>query len=174
MVDRVISSFRHLSVLAVVIALVGELILYGVATLSLISLINTIFSTSWESGHLTKESAAGVLKIIDLVLVAIGLHIVASGIYQLFVDHKYVGKAAIRIDDFGELKSTIVKIAGIILVVDFLEQTLTREPDIAMLYHGSAIAIVVLAMAAANWMEARAKATKAGLDEGESGPEREA
>lgn len=96
-----------------------------------------------------KILAVRLLKLLDLLLIAITFQIMAVSLYRLFIrptsiDEKEA-KNPLDINSFHDLKITISQVAVLILVVLFLEQAVQIGATIATLYFGAAIGIVILA-----------------------------
>ena len=94
-----------------------------------------------------KEAAIGILSVIDLLLVAAGLQIMALGIYRIFLNSRLDVPSGLRVSSFGELKVSLVKIVGLVLLILFLENAFKLGPGLPILYFGLAIAIVIAAFA---------------------------
>ena len=149
MIERFFMGSRFTVLVAVLICAVSSLLLYGAS-------VNIIFNTALDFVRDVPASADGgkilavrLLKLLDLLLIAITFQIMAVSLYRLFIrptsiDEKEA-KNPLDINSFHDLKITISQVAVLILVVLFLEQAVQIGATIATLYFGAAIGIVILA-----------------------------
>ena len=111
----------------------------------------TIVAEAIQSGpwlpKVAKETAIGFLNMIDLLLIAIGLQTIAIGIYRIFLNPNLKVPTGLHVSSYGELKSSVVKMVGIVLSILFLEAAFKLGPEEPILYFGLAIAAVIAAFA---------------------------
>lgn len=107
---------------------------------------DSIHQGSWLP-KVAKEAAIGFLSMIDLLLIAIGLQVIAVGIYRIFLNSDLAVPSGLRVSSFSELKATVVKMVGIVLSILFLESAFKLGPGEPILYFGLAIAAVIAALA---------------------------
>jgi uncharacterized membrane protein YqhA len=143
MLKNALIKSRHLTYIAVIFILVCALSLYLLTTIAaLITIYKAIISDGWDV-YFINEVAASFLKVVDFFLLAIGLHIIAVGVYKLFVDDTIKLPQAMDSKSFVHLKITLVKLATIVLLLDFVEQALTATPSRELMEVGIAIAVVL-------------------------------
>ena len=143
MLKNVLIKSRHLTHIAVVFILICALSLYILTTIAaLITIYKAILSDGWDI-YFINEVAASFLKVVDFFLLAIGLHIIAVGVYKLFVDETISLPHAMDSKSFVHLKITLIKLATIVLLLDFVEQALTATPSRELMEFGIGIAVVL-------------------------------
>ena len=93
-----------------------------------------------------REMFLASIKLIDLVLIATILQVVAIGIYSLFIDSRVPLPVWLRTADVDDLKFKLAGIVVIMLAVLFLEQFITWGSDRDLLMPGLAVAAVIAAL----------------------------
>ncbi|WP_255476610.1 YqhA family protein [Geminicoccus flavidas] len=86
------------------------------------------------------------IKLVDLVLLATVLQVVAFGLYSLFIDRGIPAPMWLRTSDFDGLKSKLAGIIAVMLGVLFLEQVINVPPGLRLLASGIATAGVIFAL----------------------------
>jgi uncharacterized membrane protein YqhA len=143
MLKNTLVKSRHLTYIAVVFILICALSLYLLTTIAaLITIYRAIVSDGWDV-YFINQVAASFLKVVDFFLLAIGLHIIAVGVYKLFIDQTISLPHAMDSKSFVHLKVTLIKLATIVLLLDFVEQALTSTPPRELMEFGIGIAIVL-------------------------------
>tara|TARA_R110002012_G_scaffold242759_1_gene417149 strand:- start:755 stop:1234 length:480 start_codon:yes stop_codon:yes gene_type:complete len=149
MIEKVFKSSRFVVWVAVISCAVSSLLLYGAS-------VNIILNTALDvvrdipaSADSGKTLAVSLLKLLDLLLIAITFQIMAVSLYRLFIRPMSVDEREFEnpldITSFHDLKITVSQVAVVILVILFLEQAVEIGATIATLYFGAAIGIVILA-----------------------------
>ena len=149
MIEKVFRSSRFIVWVAIIICAVSSLLLY-------VASVNIIFNTTLDivgdiptSADSGKNLAVSLLKLLDLLLIAITFQIMALSLYRLFIRRMSVGEEgfedSLDINSFHDLKITVSQVAVLILVIRFLEQAVEIGGTIETLYLGVSISIVVLA-----------------------------
>lgn len=147
MFERILQSSRFLVLVAVFSTAISSIVIY-------ISCINIVFHvvqdaffnlpSSTDEG---KVLAVGFLKLLDLLLIGITLHVMAVSLYRLFItpvkvtESKFLG--ALHIKDFHDLKVTLIQVATVILAILFLESAVEAGGTMETLRLGIAIGIVM-------------------------------
>jgi uncharacterized membrane protein YqhA len=93
-----------------------------------------------------REMFLASIKLVDLVLLATVLQVVAIGLYSLFIDSNIPVPRWLRTGDVDKLKQKLAGIVAVMLGVLFLEQVINAAADQALLASGIAIAAVILAL----------------------------
>lgn len=155
MVERLLGSTRYLVVITVVVSVVSALLLYVVSVTLLTEVIYETLVQLPEKADLGKEVAVQLLKVLDILLIAVTFQIIASGLYRLFISHRELTPAddelrmgRLEITNFHQLKATVIHLAVVILVIQFLEHAVNVGAALETLYFGAASALVI---AAAVW-----------------------
>lgn len=131
-----------IGVIAMVAAAVTLLVFSAFETVRYIFILATPFGPDLTS----REVYLASIKLIDAILLATILQVVAMGVYALFIDAQAPIPRWMRTGDVDGLKN---KLAGIIIVmlgVLFLEQVIEKGSDPALLPLGLAIAAVALGL----------------------------
>jgi uncharacterized membrane protein YqhA len=93
-----------------------------------------------------REVYLASIKLIDAVLLATILQVVAMGIYALFIDAEAPVPRWMRTDDVDALKNKLAGIIAVMLGVLFLEQVIDVGNDPKLLPLGLAVAVVIWAL----------------------------
>jgi uncharacterized membrane protein YqhA len=93
-----------------------------------------------------REVFLASIKLIDLVLLATVLQVVAIGLYALFIDSDIPVPSWLRNDSVDGLKSQLAGIVIVMLGVLFLEQVINAAAGRELLTSGIAIAAVIAAL----------------------------
>ena len=147
MIERALAGSRYLTFITVILAMIGALILYATSIIGVFQFIADVLSEQLQDPQSPKEIIVGVLKLMDVLLIAIGLQILSLGVYKLFINEKFKLPPAMEVSDFDRLKELIVKVAVIILVIVFLEHAVNLGPSEYILEFGAAVALVIAAAA---------------------------
>ncbi len=94
----------------------------------------------------SREVFLAAIKLVDLVLLATILEVVAIGLYSLFIDSDIPVLKWLRTDDVDALKSKLAGIVAVMLGVLFLGQVITASGAGDLLQMGIAIAAVIVAL----------------------------
>ncbi|WGF88045.1 YqhA family protein [Marinivivus vitaminiproducens] len=98
------------------------------------------------AGLTNREVFLASIKLVDLVLLATILQVVAIGLYALFIDREVPVPKWLRTSNVDDLKSKLAGIVAVMLGVLFLEAVIEGGEGEAILYLGLAIAAVVAAL----------------------------
>ena len=145
MLERVLANSRYLVYVTIVLSLIAAVFLHVVAAMSLVSIIIDAFRAGPWLLRVAKESAIGFLNVIDLLLIATGLQMIAIGVYKIFLNRDLPVPSGLQISTFRELKVSLVKLVGIVLIILFLEYAFKLGPGLPILYFGVAIAVRIAA-----------------------------
>ena len=147
--ERLFNSSRFLVIVAVVISGISAAMLYA-ASLTIVFNVGLEFVRAVPlTADAGKALAVKLLKILDLLLIAITFQIIAVSLYRLFIrprtceDSTFLG--ALEISSFHDLKITLVQVAVVILVILFLEHAVEVGATLESLYFGLAVGVVILA-----------------------------
>lgn len=145
MIERWLRRSRLMIHVTVVLAILAALVLYVLACLSLLqTLWALVAGGAWQSEAI-KASAVGLLKMMDLLLIAASFQIMAHGMYRLFLRPDFESEGPLQVASFKELKHSLVTVAAIVLVILFVENAVKLGPGRPILELGAAIALVIAA-----------------------------
>lgn len=128
-------------IFSLVAAATALLIFGGISTYRHIALM-----ISGDGALTSREVFLASIKLVDLVLLATILEVVAIGLYSLFIDSDIPVPKWLRTDDVDALKSRLAGIIVVMLGVLFLEQVITAAADFDLLQMGIPIALVIGAL----------------------------
>ena len=102
--------------------------------------------TSGNTGMTNRELFLTSIKLVDLVLLATILEVVAIGLYSLFIDDDIPAPRWLRTVDVDGLKNKLAGIVAVMLGVLFLEQMIMTDGGPALMELGIGVAAVMLAL----------------------------
>jgi uncharacterized membrane protein YqhA len=157
MLETILQKSRYLAILTVVITLLCALVLYVITSVSAImAMYEALTSGDWSTTA-TKIIAVTLLKVVDMFLICIGLQVIATGVYKLFINDQITLPAAMNPDSFTELKLSLVRISSLVLLIMFVERAVDLGPSRELLEYGIAIAVILIA---ASWGSEKMSAGK--------------
>lgn len=149
MIEHAFHKSRLLVLVAVAAAALSAVLLYFASLSALAHIFIELFQNMPRSSDDGKILAVKLLKVLDLLLIAISFQIIAVGLYRLFITpvHKEQSAflSALNIKNFHDLKTTIIQVSVVIMVILFLEQAVEHGATLMTLYFGAAVALVIFA-----------------------------
>lgn len=94
----------------------------------------------------TQEMVLSSIKLVDLILLATVLQLVAVALYTMFVDHRAPIPAWLRTSDVEELKRKLASVIVIMLGVVFLEEVIYWRSERNLLPLGVGVAAMIVAL----------------------------
>ena len=143
-VRRVVSSARYMALLGVFglgLVAAAAFLLGAVETVVLIWSL----TTSMLSENVDKIALVGLLRELDIFLIASVLTISAVSLYELFIGELDVPEGLV-VRDLDALKAKVIGIVVVVLGLTFLEHVVQWVDPQATLLFGLAIAAVSLAL----------------------------
>jgi uncharacterized membrane protein YqhA len=158
MVERILQSSRFLVYVAVFATAILSLMIYLSCANIVFHMVQEVVVNLPSSADQGKTLAVKLLKLLDLLLIGITLQVIAVSLYRLFITPIKVKEShvlnALHIEDFHDLKITLIQVAVVILVILFLEHAVELGGTLETLYLGIAIGIVMAASTFAwRWMK---------------------
>lgn len=147
MLERTLAGSRYLVVITILLTTVAAISLYLVATMSAVTIIVDAARAGPWLPKVAKEAAINFLSVVDLLLIAAGLQMIAFGTHRIFLNSKLDVPPGLQASNFGELKVSLVKLVGLVLMILFLEYAFKLGPGLPILYFGLAIAVLIAAYA---------------------------
>jgi len=154
---------RFITVLAVVFALLGAVMLFVVGSVDIFGVIAYVIDT-YASGahpkHFHEDIVAKTIGAIDLYLIAIVLLIFSFGVYELFISHMDDAKddpeasKILKVSSLDQLKDKIAKVIIMVLVVNFFQRVLHTKfsTPLELLYFALSIAALALGLYFLNFL----------------------
>ena len=155
LVLRVLASSRFFAIFAVLGAFLSAVTLVVYSALA-------AWSVAWEAvteGDLsvegTKHLTIEFVELTDAFLLGTVLFIVASGLYQLFIDPALPVPHWLRIDDLDQLKDKLIAVVAVLLAVTFLAFVVDLGTEANVLEFGVAVALVIVALSGLMYVTGR-------------------
>lgn len=149
MIENIFRSSRFLVLVAVITSAISCVLLYGTSINIIFNIVLDVVRDTPATGDVGKSLAVKLLKLLDLLLIAITFQIITVSLYRLFIrpipieESKLLKTLDIR--SFHDLKVTLTQVSVVILVILFLEQAVETGATLDTLYFGAAIGIVIVA-----------------------------
>lgn len=149
MIEKAFQSSRLLVLIAVAATAISAIMLYFVSLSVLFYTVMDLLQALPKTTASGKILAVKLLKLLDLLLIAITFHVLSVSLYRLFITPLRIAKSTfldvLHIKTFHDLKITIVQVSVVIMIILFLEQAVERGAVIELMYFGAAIAMVIFA-----------------------------
>ena len=145
MMRKFLSNSRYIILIAVLCAFIASVTLLVIAGIETIQIVIHTF-TERVGGKSVKLLAISFIEIIDVLLLGTVFYITALGLYELFIDELLPVPSWLHISDLDDLKSKLMGVIVVILAVVFLGQVVNWKGGIDILFLGTAIAVVILAI----------------------------
>jgi uncharacterized membrane protein YqhA len=165
--EKMFSLSRYLVLVVVVTCLIAAILLYLSSVVIVFHVVADVVTAVPSSADGGKRLAVRLLKVLDVLLIAVTFQIIAIGLFRLFISRSPAVRSgflsALQINNFHDLKVTLLQVAIVILVVLFLEQAVEVGATLETLYLGLAFAVVI---ASSVWA---AKSMHGGSGDGQHG-----
>jgi uncharacterized membrane protein YqhA len=144
--SKILSSSRYLILIAVVaVFLAGlALLVYG-GFATFYTLMDVIDAHKFD-GKEIKNLALGFIQVVDLFLLAAVFHVIALGLYELFIDESIRVPDWLEIHDLDDLKDKLVKGVVVVMAVLFLGQAISWDGETNLLVLGGGMALMIAAL----------------------------
>lgn len=138
---------RFLIVGGVAAALLLSAALLATCALTAVRIAWDVASARDFTDKATKSLSIQVIELVDGILLATVVYIVALGLYELFVDPELPVPAWLHVESLDDLKAKLVGVVVVLLGVTFLRYATAWDGSHGILYVGGGIALVVGALA---------------------------
>lgn len=149
MFERGLWASRFITLLAVIFAVLGAVIMFLIASADIfhaLVLTYKYYFASYHPENFHADVVAEVIGAIDLYLIGVVLLIFGFGIYELFISEIDVAKEGensqvLYISSLDQLKDKIAKVIVMVLVVNFFQRVLhtSYSGALEMLYFALSI-----------------------------------
>jgi len=127
-------------VLAVIFGIVSMLLLFGIASVKVLSVVKLVFDYYVNGIHgeyFTEQVMGKIIGAVDLYFIGVVLLIFSFGLYELFISPVEASESskvsgALRIKSLNDLKNRITKVIVMVLVVNFFQRVILMEFTTAM------------------------------------------
>jgi len=149
MIEELFTRSRLLVFISVIVASVSAVILYAISLNVTVHLLLGLLTDFPKTSDLGKQLAVSLLKVMDLLFIAITFQIIGVSLYRLFItplkiqDSKFLN--ILDIKTFHDLKITLMQVSVVILLILFLERAVQFTGEIEILYFGLAVALMIAA-----------------------------
>ena len=147
MLEKILVNSRYLILLGVIVTLICSATLFVVTSVAAIDTLFSTVSTLNFDASVVKALAIAMLKYVDLFFIAMGLQIIASSTYKLFINENIKLPKAFDTESFSELKESLIRIGSIVLLIFFLELAVQLTSSRELLEYGLAISLIIAAFA---------------------------
>jgi uncharacterized membrane protein YqhA len=143
--NRLLALTRYIILIPVVGAWIAALLTIGFGGYEIVL---TIFLIPAGAGDKAlKGLVLNLIEGVDLFLLGTAFYLISLGLYELFVNDDAPLPPWLVIRNLDDLKNKLLKVLVVVLAVQFLSQVLAWKSGVDILYLGSAVALVVLAVA---------------------------
>jgi len=142
-IRNLLSSTRHLIIIAVAGTFISALALLVYGSISVVQQILATIEYGTVSSKGAKTLALGFIENADLFLVATALYIMSLGLYELFIDNSVSLPDWLVIHNLDDLKSKLIGVIVVVMAVVFLGHVVKWHGETEILYLGGAIGVVV-------------------------------
>ncbi len=147
MIDKLFRNSRLLVLVTVLVSTIAAILLYAANVYIVFKIIIDFVLQVPATPDEGKILAVKLLKVLDMLLIAVTFQIIAVGLFRLFIKPDTCKEstllAVLEIRDFHDLKITLIQVAIVILVVMFLEQAVEVGASLETLYYGLAISVII-------------------------------
>lgn len=162
--DQTFSRSRYLIIIAVIISACAAILLYLTSLHITYQIVMDTLQQVPATGDEGKRLAVRLLKVLDIVLIAVTFHILSSGLTKLFINRQqnthHELLRSLRIENLHDLKSVIIQIAIVIMTVAVLEQVVEVGATLETLYLALACAVAAGGLAWATQLLGRSDSEK--------------
>ncbi len=146
--EKLFNSSRFMVLIVVFSCAIAALLLYLTSMVVVFNLVWDVITQVPTNADSAKRLAVRLLKVLDVLLIAVTFQIIAVGLYRLFIARASARGsgflAALQINNFHDLKITLLQVAVVILVILFLEQAVEVGAGLDTLYMGIAFALMIV------------------------------
>jgi uncharacterized membrane protein YqhA len=146
MISRILSSSRHLVLIAVLgsfLAFVALLLYSGIATVK--TMIDVAVAADFSTKGV-KELILSTIQIVDLFLLATALYLISLGLYELFIDDNIALPTWLVIHTLDDLKEKLVSVMIIVMGVLFLGKLVDWDGKSDLLNPAAGTALMIAAL----------------------------
>jgi uncharacterized membrane protein YqhA len=138
-------GLRLVLFVGIVSLLVAAMLLLGYCVVQTYQAVVTVLTPD-ASMPTSRDLILGGVKLVDLVLLATVLQIVAVGLYALFIDARVPTPSWLKIESIADLKRELATVVIVVLAVVFLEEVVTWGSERDLLRLGVGVGAVIAAL----------------------------
>ena len=157
---RLIEQSRYLPIVSVFGMILGAIASIYLGAVKTLKVLYTAFTNSQE----TEPTLYNLFEALDCFLIATALIVIAFAIYDLFIGELEVPDW-MTVKDLTELKAKFTFVIIPVLAVKFVQKILKYDNAIDVLYYGTAIALVAIALTVFNYFSIKAQEVEQNLED---------
>lgn len=161
-----VEKSRYLPIVSVFGMLIGSVAALFLGAVKTVKVVETTIFNYNES----EPTLYTLFEALDCFLVATALIVVAIGLYELFISGLEVPDWML-VKDLTELKAKFTFVIIPVMAVKFVQKILNYENAVDVLYYGTAISVVALALTAFNLVSIKEKEAKVEEEKTKEGSE---
>ncbi len=150
MIEQVLQGSRLMVLMAVTASAIASVLMYLSSLSVLWFLLIDLLQGLPQTADVGKALAVKLLKMLDMLLIAITFQAISASLYRLFVAPTTIENSALlqvlKIRSFHDLKITLLQVSVVILVIVFLEQAVEHGAVVETLYLGAGMALMIAAI----------------------------
>lgn len=135
---------RGMMLIAIVGIFVLSAALLAFALYDIANAIVSLLQGRLEEKRLLLEA----IEAVDLFLIITVMHVVAIGLYQLYIEERIPIPAWLRVETIDDLKVKLAGVVVVVLAVFYLGRVITGDNALNLLYLGAGVGIIIVALAA--------------------------
>lgn len=155
-----IEQSRYLPLVSVFGMIAGAIASIYLGAVKTVKVLYTAFTQSQES----EPTLYILFEALDCFLIATALIVIAFAIYDLFIGELDVPDW-MTVKDLTELKAKFTFVIIPVLAVKFVQKILKYDNAIDVLYYGTAIALVAMALTVFNYFSIKAQEVEENLED---------
>ncbi len=141
-----LGSFALLARGAMLVAIIGAFAMaMALLVHALWEIVEAVLALiNWETD--TKQLMLVAIESVDAFLLVTVLHVVAIGLYQLYIQDNIPVPRWLRVDSIDDLKVTLSGVVILVLAVSFVGRTMVGDATQNLLVSGGGIAAIIVAL----------------------------
>lgn len=147
MIEQIFQRSRFLVWVAVATTALSAVLLYGVSLNTMAHILLELFQKIPSTADGSKSLAVKLLKLLDLLFIAITFQLIAVSLHRLFISPTTTEKSPLlgplEVRTFHDLKKTLIQVSVVILVILFLEHAVEIGATLETLYFGAGTSLVI-------------------------------
>ncbi|WP_416192758.1 YqhA family protein [Neisseria sp. CCUG12390] len=148
--EQIFKNSRLLVFIIVIVSFIASILLYIASINAGLHFIVGFVRELPDTPSKVQYQAVLLLKILDVLLIALTFQIISIAHYHFFISGKTNNDSqflkALHINSFHDLKIIILQVASLILTIMFLEQVAAVGATLETLYFAVSIAVVMAAV----------------------------
>lgn len=147
MLEKFFKNSRYLVFIIVITGFISSILLYLLSINVIVNLVWDFVNGIPDSAKAGQYLAVTLLKVLDILLIALVFQIISIAHYQFFIskepDINSRFLKVLHIADFHDLKVILLQVATLILTVMFLEQAVETGASLETLYFAISVAVAI-------------------------------